>query len=182
MTAAAGIPVLETDRLRLRGWTDDDLDDLAAIYADREVTRWIGIPEPLDRAGTWRRLALFAGHWSLRGYGPWAVEERGGGSVIGHVGLWQPDGWPGLEVGWTLGRPWQGRGYATEAARASLGFAFGQLGAERVVSIIDPANRPSTRVAERIGERFERLIPWFGGEAALWGIERGEWERGGRAR
>ena len=176
MTAPAGVPVVETERLRLRGWTDEDLDDLAAIYADREVTRWLGLPEGLSRGEVWRRLAMFAGHWSLRGYGLWAVEERAGGPVIGHVGLWQPEGWPGLEVGWTFGRPWHGRGYATYAARAADAFAFERLGAERVVSVIEPANEASARVAQRIGERFEQLIPWFGGEAGLWVIERAEWE------
>ncbi len=177
MSEEPGVPVLETARLRLRGWRDGDLDELAEIYADREVTRWIGLPDGLSRADAWRRLALLTGHWTLRGYGPWAVEDLASGRLAGHVGLWQPDGWPGLEVVWLLGRPWQGRGYAVEAARASLGFAFERLGADRVISLIEPANEPSARVAERIGERRGELIPWHGVEAAIWAIERGQWER-----
>lgn len=172
------IPELHTERLRLRGWGEDDLDPLAEIYADREVTRWVGIADGLDRGGVWRRIGLFLGHWMLRGYGVWAVEERASGRLVGHAGLWRPDGWPGLEVGWLLGRPWQGRGYATEAGRAALAFAFSRLGADRVISVIEPGNESSARVAERLGERYERTIPWDGGEAAIWAVTRAQWDGG----
>jgi len=142
-------PTLTTDRLTLRGWRDEDLDDYAEITADPEVMRFMdGV---IDRAQTWREMAVFAGHWALRGYGIWVVEREG--ALIGRIGLWQPDGWPGLEVGWLLGREAWGRGYATEAARASIEFAWGELRADRLISLIDPENVASQRVAERLGMR-----------------------------
>ena len=143
------VPTLTTDRLTLRGWRDDDLDAYAPITADAEVMRFMG--GVIDRAQTWREMAVFAGHWELRGYGIWVVEREG--ALIGRIGLWQPEGWPGLEVGWLLGREAWGHGYATEAARASMEYAWSELGADRLISLIDPENVASQRVAERLGMR-----------------------------
>jgi len=140
-------PTLTTDRLSLRGWRDEDLDAYAEITADPEVMRFMG--GVIDRAQTWREMAVFAGHWALRGYGIWVVERDG--ALIGRIGLWQPDGWPGLEVGWLLGREAWGRGYATEAARASIEYAWRELGADQLISLIDAENVASQRVAQRLG-------------------------------
>ena len=145
------VPTLTTERLTLRGWRDDDLDAYAEITADPEVMRFMG--GALDRAATWREIALFAGHWELRGFGLWAVEREG--ALIGRVGLWRPEGWPGLEVGWLLGRSAWGHGYATEAAQTTVGYAFDELGADRLISLIAPDNVASQRVAERLGMRTE---------------------------
>jgi RimJ/RimL family protein N-acetyltransferase len=143
------VPALTTDRLTLRGWREDDLDAYAAIAADPEVMRFMG--GPLDRADTWRQIAVFVGHWELRGYGLWVVERDG--ELIGRVGLFQPEGWPGLEVGWLLARRAWGHGYATEAARAAADHAWRELGAQELISLIAPDNVPSQRVAERLGMR-----------------------------
>jgi RimJ/RimL family protein N-acetyltransferase len=143
------VPTLTTDRLVMRAWRDDDLDAYAAITADPEVMRFMG--GPLDRADAWRQMAVFAGHWELRGYGLWVVERDG--ELIGRVGLLNPEGWPGLEVGWLLGRDAWGHGYATEAARASVQYAWRELGAHELISLIAPDNTPSQRVAERLGMR-----------------------------
>jgi RimJ/RimL family protein N-acetyltransferase len=143
------VPTLTTDRLTLRAWRDDDLDAYAAITADPEVMRFMG--GPLDRVDTWRQMAVFAGHWELRGYGLWVVERAG--ELIGRVGLLKPEGWPGLEVGWLLGRHAWGHGYATEAARASVEYAWRELGAQELISLIAPDNTPSQRVAQRLGMR-----------------------------
>lgn len=121
------------------------------MYADPEVMRHLG--GPVDRAQTWRHMALMAGHWSLRGFGNWVLERRSDGRLIGRAGLWEPEGWPGLEVGWALAREAWGAGYATEAARAAMEWASSELGVEELLSLIAPENTASIRVAERLGMR-----------------------------
>src|SRR6185436_17390463 len=93
------------------------------------------------------------GHWDLRGYGTWAVEERGTGSFVGRIGLHYPEGWPDRELGWTIGRKFWGRGIASEGARAALNHAFATLGWTHLVSLIHPNNHRSARLAERLGYR-----------------------------
>src|SRR6476660_8889036 len=124
------------------------------MCADLDVVRHLGDGRPLTRAATWRTMALFAGHWDLRGYGQWALVEKTTARMIGRAGLWNPEGWPGLEVGWLLARDRWGHGFATEAARVALDYAFDVVGADHVISVIAPANVRSIRVAERIGETF----------------------------
>jgi RimJ/RimL family protein N-acetyltransferase len=170
------IPILETERLLLRGLQMDDLDEYAAMYADSEVMRHLENGVPLDRAAAWRSMAVHLGHWQLRGYGQWALVERSSQALVGRAGLWQPEGWPGLEIGWLLARPQWGRGFATEAARGALSYAFDVVGAERVISLIRPDNTPSIRVAERLGERRERTIELHGGAAHVYAIERHDYE------
>jgi RimJ/RimL family protein N-acetyltransferase len=127
--------------------------------------------EPLSRDDAWRQMALFEGHWTLRGYGMWAAEERGSGRLVGRVGLHYPEGWPDREVGWALARPFWGRGYATEGARAVLEHAFGTLGWDHVVSLIHPENRRSVRVAERLGAAFSGQIELRGVRHAVYRTE-----------
>ena len=145
---------LGTERLVLRPFEDADLDDYAAITADPTVQRWVG--GPLGRDDTWRQIALFRGHEVLRGWTLHAVVERSSGRVVGRCGLWRPEGWPGVEIGWLLARDVWGHGYATEAATAWRDHAFGGLGIPELISIIDPENAASIRVAERIGHAYLR--------------------------
>jgi RimJ/RimL family protein N-acetyltransferase len=166
------IPTLETERLRLRAFRDDDLDAFAAIYADAEVMRFIGDGKPADRVGTWRTMCLLLGHWQLRGYGIWAAEEKETGALVGRIGLWNPEGWPGLEVGWLLARSYWGRGLATEGGRRALSWAFDTLGADHVISLIRPDNAASIRVAEKLGERREGTTQIVGDDALVYGIDR----------
>jgi RimJ/RimL family protein N-acetyltransferase len=156
------IPVLDTERLRLRGFRDGDLDAFAAMNADAEVMRFIGSGETLDRNASWRTMAGFNGHWSLRGFGMWAIERRSDGAFIGRAGLHHPPYWPELEAGWSLARAAWGQGYAHEAARSVLGFAREYLGPVRLVSYIRPGNERSVKVALALGARRE-------GEADLLG-------------
>jgi RimJ/RimL family protein N-acetyltransferase len=142
---------LETERLRLRQLRESDLDAHTAMMSDVEVVRFLGDGKPLDRAGSWRLIAGILGHWQLRGFGFWAMEEKATGALVGRGGLWFPEGWPMLEVGWTLARPHWGKGFATELGRAALKVAFAE-GAAEVCSLIMPANARSIRVAERLGE------------------------------
>jgi RimJ/RimL family protein N-acetyltransferase len=166
---------LETERLLLRPFRDDDIDAYAAMCAHPEVMRYIGGRSVLSREDAWRQMAMIVGHWQLRGFGLWAVEERASGSLVGRVGLYYPEGWPDREVAWTLARPYWGRGFALEAARAALGHAFGRLGWHRAISLIDPENHRSIRLAERLGERFEQEVTLRGHRLSLYAIHRDAW-------
>ena len=149
-------PVLETERLRLRGWLAADIEPLARFYADAELSRFVG--GPLDYGSAWRLLALEAGHWMLRGYGMWVIDEKDGASFAGYCGLWEPGDWPELEIGWIFRGEFQGRGYATEAALRVRDFAYGEMKRTTLVSYIDPENEPSKRVARRLGAVYEKTI------------------------
>jgi hypothetical protein len=99
---------LETDRLVLRMFGNDDLDAYYAICSDLEVMEFIGQGNAMTRLNTWRQIAVMLGHWQLRGYGSWAIEEKESGKLVGRVGFINPEGWPGLEIGWALGREFMG--------------------------------------------------------------------------
>ena len=164
------IPTITTDRLILRGWSEADLDPLARMYADERVVRYLGNPQTATRDETWRSIAMMLGHWDLRGYGPWALEERGTGAFVGRSGLYNPQGWPGLEAGWVLSPDHWGKGYATEAGHASIRWAFDELRADHVISLIHPKNAASIRVAERVGETYEGTTTLFGRDVLVYGI------------
>jgi RimJ/RimL family protein N-acetyltransferase len=174
------IPTLQTERLIMRAPRGEDLDEWAAIMADPDVARYIA-PAPLTRDEAWRSIAATLGHWQLRGYGAWAVERKSDGAMIGRVGMINPEGWPGLEIGWTLGKAHWGKGYATEAAAAAMRYAFLTQPVDRLISNIDPDNVPSQAVAVRLGEtKGERTALKVGGKdypVDIWVITRGEWQR-----
>ena len=173
---------LETERLVLRMWREDDFEPYARICADPEVMRYLS-PEgrPLTRAESWRQMAYIVGHWHLRGYGHWAVEEKESGRLVGRLGFLNPEGWPEFEIGWTLARESWGKGYATEGARRALAYAFEELDREHVISLIRPGNEPSVRVAERIGEKREGTTDVLGMEVMVYGISRDEWRAAKKA-
>jgi len=131
-----------------------DFEQYAEIHMDAEVTKFTARAH-LDRLDAWKHMAMIVGHWHLRGFGMWGVFTRDTELLVGRVGFHQPDGWPAFELGWTMGRASWGKGYAPEAARACLDYAFEVLQHERVISLIDPANVSSIRVAEKIGETLE---------------------------
>jgi RimJ/RimL family protein N-acetyltransferase len=143
-------PRLETDRLLLREFRPEDVAAHVASARDPDVQAFLGgVREPYD---AFLGLAAHAGHWALRGYGGWVVTPRADPStMLGRVGLWEPEGWPGLEVGWRLNRESWGHGYATEAARAAIGWAWTVLDAPELISLIAPGNHASQRVAQRLG-------------------------------
>lgn len=167
---ARPVPRLQTARLSLRDWRADDFEAYAAMAADPEVMRYLG--GVLERPDSWRQMALFAGHWTLRGYGTWVIERREDGVLLGRAGLHNPEGWPGLEVGWTLARQAWGHGYATEAARAAMDWAWSVLAVPRLISLIDPANAASIRVAERLGLRPWREHSLRGRPVRIFSVER----------
>jgi RimJ/RimL family protein N-acetyltransferase len=167
---------LQTDRLLLRMFREDDLDRYAGICADPDVMRYLGGGNTLSRAEAWRQMAMIIGHWHLRGYGIWAVEERESRNLVGRIGFFNPEGWPGFELGWVLGREYWGRGYASEGARRALNYAFTEMNREKIISLIRPENRGSIRVAERLGERLEGRTELFGKEVLVYGIDKAAWD------
>jgi RimJ/RimL family protein N-acetyltransferase len=148
-------PMVETARLKLRGHRPEDLEAMIALWGDAAVTRHIA-PKPFDREAVWARLLRYIGHWTVMGYGFWAVEERDTGRFAGEVGIAEFCRLiePSLdvpEVGWALA-PWcHGRGYATEAVQAVLQWGEANRGFAETCCIIDPSNQPSIAVAGRCG-------------------------------
>ena len=153
----------------------EDFEPYARISADPEVARYLGNGKPLDRYEAWRSLAAHLGHWALRGYGMFAVVDRATNAFIGRAGFFQPEGWPGFEIGWTIARESWGRGFATEAATRCLEYAFDTLAQPHVISVIQPGNLASIRVAEKIGESFERSFRLLGNEVSIYGVDRDTW-------
>lgn len=151
-------PTLETERLVLRAHGLDDFEDSLALWTDPAVTRFIG-GKPSTREEVWARILRYVGHWSLLGFGYWAITDKATGGFIGEVGFADfrreiapsLDGIP--EIGWALLPAAHGKGYATEAANAAIAWGEKHFGPVRTACIIAPENGPSIRVAERCGYR-----------------------------
>lgn len=166
---------LETERLLLREFRPEDADAYAEMCADPEVMRYLSANgSVLSREEAWRQMAMFAGHWALRGFGMWVLEERATGAFVGRAGLHFPEGWPDRELGWTLRRAFWGRGLATEAARAAAAYAFDVLDWPHLISLIHPANVRSIRVAERLGAAFGGMIEMHGVSHSVYRIVRNQ--------
>jgi len=173
------IPRLETERLILREYRPADFEAFAAFSGDADVARYLPGGKPLARVDAWRFMAACIGHWTLRGYGTWMVERKSDGVVMGRVGLMNPETWPGLEVGWTIAKPYWGNGYATEAAAASIRFAFLTQPVNEVIATIHPDNKASQAVAVKLGETKGRHLEiMLGGSlypCDVWTITRAAW-------
>jgi len=162
------IPQLTTDRLILRAFAASDFEAYALIMADPEVTQFLGEGRPLTRVDAWRQLAMILGHWMLRGFGLWAVEERASGRLIGRIGCHEPEGFPAFEVGYVLAREAWGNGFAREGAAAALQFARQTLRRREITSIIRPANTGSIRVATSLGARAAETVEFFGAPSVVY--------------
>lgn len=177
-------PTLLTPRLVLRVPGLADLDPWAAVMQDEETCRYIGGVQP--RSMVWRALMCMIGAWHETGVSMFSVLRRDTGEWIGRIGPWQPDGWPGREVGWTIARHAWGQGYAQEAAQACMDYAVGVLGWDEVIHTIDPANLASQKLAQRLGSRRigpGRLPPpHHEAPVEIWGQSAAEWRmrRAGR--
>jgi len=167
MQASSAMPVLETERLILRGWNENDFDCVAEIYADEDHARYIGGAKPDWQS--WRVLATFIGHYQLKGFSLFAVEEKASGKTIGWCGPWEPKGWPEPEIGYSFHQSVIGKGYATEAAIRALRHAYEDLKWTTAISMIDVDNTASKNVAEKLGAKFEKFGTLFGDtKAEIW--------------
>lgn len=162
------IPTIETARLRMRAFREDDFEQYAVIMADPEVTRYLGDGNALSRAEAWRQMAMILGHWQLRGYGLWAVEEKETGVLLGRIGCFYPEGFPRFEVGYTLGRHAWGKGYASEGAAAALHYARTVLKRTGVTSVIKEGNVRSAAVASRLGATHVDTVPFYNATAWIY--------------
>jgi RimJ/RimL family protein N-acetyltransferase len=163
-------PVIETERLILRQWRGSDVAANTAMLTDPGTARFIaadGKPVTSELNG-WRNAAIMAGHWVLHGAGMFVVEEKSSGKFVGRVGPWFPPSWPGFEVGWGIAKDFRGKGYAVEAARASIDWVFANFELDRVIHCIDRENLPSQGVARRLGADKQGEIDLFGHLADIW--------------
>lgn len=169
---------LETQRLLLRPTRKDDFEEFAAFLADAETMRHLGSAAQ-PRSLAWRSFLTMAGAWAVQGYAMFSVIEKASGRWVGRVGPWQPEGWPGTEVGWGIARDRWRLGYATEAATAAIDWAFAELGWAEVIHVIAPDNVASQGVARKLGSRNRgpgRLpAPFEGSPIDVWGQTKAEW-------
>ena len=170
-------PTLETERLVLRPFVEADLEAYAAMLQSEPVRSALHLPDTVGRWDAWAQITHWLGQWELRGTGQWALEEKATGSFVGRAGLNRParPDWPGVEVGWCLHPDFWGEGYATEAGRRAVEYAFSDVDLERVCSVILPGNTRSIAVARRLGFRLgeERILSHFPSMPhGIWWLER----------
>jgi RimJ/RimL family protein N-acetyltransferase len=169
--SAVEVPVLETERLLLRGHRLEDFANCAAMWADPRVTQYIG-GKPLSEEECWARLLRYVGHWALMGFGYWVAAEKATGNFVGEIGFadykrdLKPfhEGVP--EIGWALNAEGQGRGLATEGVRAAVAWGDAQGSWGRTACIIAPENLASIRVAVKCGYK-ESQVASYKGHAVL---------------
>jgi len=165
------VPVLETNRLTLRGHQISDFDECKAMWADPFVTRYIG-GQPYSEQQTWSRLLNYIGHWALMNFGFWAVIEKSTQKFIGEIGFAnfkrsiEPSIKDFPELGWVLVSAAHGKGYATEALHAAIAWGDMNLKASRSVCIVQPENLASLRVAHKCGYQ-EICSTTYNGQAVL---------------
>src|SRR5215470_10232242 len=164
------MPAIETERLRLRMLDGDDLDNLARMFADPEVVKYVGDGKPASREEAVKALHSIIAGWKDRGYGRWAAVDRTTGAFIGFGGLRSLLGTP--EVVYHLTKKNWGRGFATELARAALRFGFEDRGFDRIVAITKPPNLASIHVMEKLGMQFEKYAQYYGLDVVQYSITR----------
>jgi RimJ/RimL family protein N-acetyltransferase len=173
-------PTIETPRLILRQWRSEDIAPYTAMLADPATARFITVDgKPVEDEMTgWRHTVVMAGHWAIHGAGMFAVEERESGKFVGRVGPWFPPTWPDFEVGWGITKQARGKGYASEAARAAIDWAFANFQIACVIHCIDRDNIASQGVASRLGAVRSKEIELFGHIADMWVTTRETWRAG----
>jgi RimJ/RimL family protein N-acetyltransferase len=170
-------PVIETERLILRQWRGTDVAPNTAMLADPGTARFITVDgkRVIDELVGWRNAAVMAGHWALHGFGMFVVEEKASGQFAGRVGPWFPPRWPGFEIGWGIAKEFRGKGYAVEAAGATIAWTFARFDIEQVIHCIDRQNAASQAVARRLGAEKSGETELFGHVADVWVSSRSKW-------
>ncbi|MEN5285512.1 MULTISPECIES: GNAT family N-acetyltransferase [Stenotrophomonas] len=170
---------IETERLILRPPQRQDYAPYLAFCADEEVMRTLGGVQAPSVA--WRGFCSLAGAWQLFGFSMFSVIEKSSGEWIGRMGPWQPQDWPGTEVGWSIRRASWGKGYAPEAAIAAIDWAFDTLGWDEVIHTIAEDNENSKVVARKLGSTLLRMgqlpPPYEGKPLEIWGQSREQWQQ-----
>lgn len=159
---------IQTGRLNLRQFKEEDWTDLHRYYSSETATRYT-VGRAFTEAETWRAMASMVGHWELRGYGPYALELKDTEEVIGIVGFWYPNDWPSPEIKWALAPEYWGQGYASEAGRAVQRVGLKHLPDIHLISLIHKDNAQSIQLAAALGAEFEQEIHFRG---AYWQIYR----------
>ena len=162
---------LETERLRLRPYRLEDLDELHAMFSDHEHMRWY--PAPFDRETTQAWLDRQIAAYGTRGYALWIVEDRGTGAFLGTAGptIQVVEEVDEVEIGWHTRPGRKGEGIAPEAAAAARDWAFANLDVDHLISLVRPENRPSARVAEKIGMHVDREVDYKGLRHSVYRID-----------
>lgn len=159
------IPAVETDRLILRAHREDDLDAMAAFFAG---DRCAFVGGRMNRSDCWRGMMRGLGHWAMRGYGLWHIQEKATGRVAGWAGILHHVEWPEPELAYTLFEGFEGKGIALEAATAARDYAARHFGITAPISLIDPANTRSLALAERMGAEYEGDTEVMGHACQVW--------------
>jgi ribosomal-protein-alanine N-acetyltransferase len=177
--------VIETERLLLRPPQASDVNAVYRVISDPDVMQWIGVN---GKTGTFAdavdRIGFYTRAWKLDGFGFFMLVPHGRSEPVGRVGLlvWDPKTWRNgtraeigergeIELGWTIERAAWGQGYGTEAAVAIRDWAFSEVKPTRLISLINPANVRSRRVAEKVGETYQHdVLMHHGATAGLWAV------------
>lgn len=162
------VPVeIETKRLLLRPFQEIDCKSLHNYYSSEAATKYT-VGRALSEGETWRTVSAMIGHWYLRGYGPYAIEEKETGDVLGIAGFWYPYDWPGPEIKWALAPEYWGKGFASEAARAVQLTASHHIPQISLISLIHADNVSSIQLALAVGAKFEKEILFRGANCHIY--------------
>jgi ribosomal-protein-alanine N-acetyltransferase len=167
---------ITTNRLILRRFRKDDLDTYAKIMGDREVGKWFPKGDGYTHEESEKSLDTILKHWSKHGFGIWAIINKTNGALIGRCGLNHIDETLEVEVDFVLAPNSWGRGYATEAAKASLDYGFQKLKLQNIIALVKPENTASRRVIEKIGMQFKRNAEYWGITCAYYAISKAYYE------
>lgn len=169
---------IETDRLILRPMARADVEPHIEMMRNPATAKYLTPGgEPRARMDEWRAVASYIGHWQIRGFGFFSVDEKETGEWVGRVGPWMPEGWPGLECGWAIKSEHWGKGYAPEAAIAAVRWTFDKFpDLSRIISVIEPGNANSQAVAKKIGEENSgEVFDFWDHKLDIWAADRNDW-------